>query len=47
MVRQAQDERNQLATVRPEPVAGLIQSFLNLRLMCAPASRKLAKPIKM
>ncbi len=30
MVRQAHHERNQYLTVRPEPVEGLIQSFLNL-----------------
>ncbi|ESS71915.1 hypothetical protein MGMO_85c00400 [Methyloglobulus morosus KoM1] len=30
MVRQAHHERNQHVTVRPEPVEGLIQSFLNL-----------------
>jgi hypothetical protein len=29
MVRQAHHERNQQLTVRPEPVEGLIQSFLN------------------
>jgi hypothetical protein len=28
MVRQAHHERNQQLTVRPEPVEGLIQSFL-------------------
>ena len=29
MVRQAHRERNQLFTVRPEPVEGLVQSFPN------------------
>jgi hypothetical protein len=29
MVRQAQDERNQYVTVRPEPVEGLNQRFPN------------------
>ena len=29
MVRQAHHERNQTLTVRPEPVEGLNQSFLN------------------
>ena len=29
MVRQAHHERNQYITVRPEPVEGLNQSFLN------------------
>jgi len=31
MVRQAHHERNQYITVRPEPVEGLNQSFLNVR----------------
>ena len=30
MVRQAHHERNQYITVRPEPVEGLNQSFLNV-----------------
>ncbi len=29
MVRQAQDERDHIATVRPELVEGLVQCFLN------------------
>jgi len=35
MVRQAHHERNQYITVRPEPVEGLNQSFLNGRFFDA------------